>query len=287
MTKWWWPALAALGAVGVVVGGATLFAWTVSETQFERPDPAFDRLTAQVASIPGVSVQESARWVEAPVFLDPSSRISLEVDEAGLPAVLDTACTSEYGEHVAWSFRVRTDGGNAVSVHGPWEGRAGAGPCPEFGVDPADLLGPVDGLVRGLDLQAAVRDGVDGGAGRFSLLSIEDPAAVDALLPLVAHAEDLRDAAGVGADHPVEISGSMLSVLVRAGEQERYAAMLAELIEEHGVTGYFDSSDGTQIDGVDKVQVTAPESEHAAIEEVLRDSGLSVAELPVRFLPAS
>ena len=40
-------------------------------------------------------------------------------------------------------------------------------------------------------------------------------------------------------------------------------------------------------DGVDKVQVTAPESEHAAVEEALRESGLSIADLPVRFLPES
>ncbi|ROP56654.1 MULTISPECIES: hypothetical protein [unclassified Rathayibacter] len=47
------------------------------------------------------------------------------------------------------------------------------------------------------------------------------------------------------------------------------------------------SSDGTQSDGVDMVQVTAPESEQAAIEAALRESGLSIADLPVRFLPES
>ncbi|NQX17510.1 hypothetical protein [Rathayibacter sp. VKM Ac-2857] len=287
MTKWWGPALAALGSVAVVVGGVTLFSWTVSETQFPRADPGFDRLTAEVASVPGVGVQESARWVEAPVFLDPTSLIALDVDEASLPAVLDTACSTEYADHVAWSFRVRTDGGNAVSVHGSWEDPGGAGSCPEFGFDPAGLLGPLDDVVAGLDLQAAVWDGADGEAGRFSLLAIEEPAEVDALLPLVAHAEDLRAAAGVAADRPVEISGSRLSAMVGPGEQERYAAVLAELLERHGVTAYYDSSDGTQSDGVDKVQVTAPASEHAAIERVLSESGLSVAELPVRFLPES
>jgi hypothetical protein len=182
---------------------------------------------------------------------------------------------------------VLTDGGNAVSVHGPWEGPGGASRCPELDVDPAGLLGPLDDVVSGLDLQAAVWDGTDGRTGRFSLLAIEDPEAPGALLPLVAHAEDLRAAVGVAGDLPVEISGSRISALVRFGEQERYAALLAELLERHGVTGFYDSSDGTQTDGVDKVQVTAPESEHAAVEEALRESGLSIADLPVRFLPES
>ncbi|MCJ1673945.1 hypothetical protein MT355_11830 [Rathayibacter sp. VKM Ac-2929] len=78
-----------------------------------------------------------------------------------------------------------------------------------------------------------------------------------------------------------------ISALVRSGEQERYAALLAEPLERHGVTGFSDSSDGTQTDGVDKVQVTAPESEHAAIEVAPRESGLSIADPPVRFLPHS
>lgn len=287
MTRRWWLPLAAVAATGLAVGGATLFSWTISETPFDRPDPGFDRLTAQIASVPGVEVRESARWVEAPVFLDPTSRLVLDVDEASLPAVLETACSTEYADHVAWTFRVLTDGGNAVSVHGPWEGPGGASRCPELDVDPADLLGPLDDVVSGLDLQAAVWDGTDGRTGRLSLLAIEDPEAPDALLPLVAHAEDLAAAAGVAGDRPIEISGSRISALVQSGEQERYAALLAELLGRHGVTGFFDSSDGTQTDGVDKVQVTAPESEHAAVEEALRESGLSIAALPVRFLPES
>ncbi|QHF23002.1 hypothetical protein GTU73_02590 [Rathayibacter sp. VKM Ac-2804] len=287
MTKRWWLPLAAVAATGLAVGGATLFSWTISETQFDRPDPGFDRLTAEVAALPGVSAPESARWVEAPVFADPTSWIGVDVDRAGLAALLDTACATEYADPVSWSVRVRTDGGTALGVSSPADERPAGARCPDFGVDPAGLLGPLDGVADGLELQAAVREGVGGEGSRFSLIALEDPAGVVDLLPLVARAEDLRDAGGIAAGSLVEISGSTLSVLVRPGEQERYARLLAELIERHGVTGYFDSSDGTQSDGVDKIQVTAPEAEHAAIEEALRESGLSIAELPVRFLPAS
>ncbi|NQX05329.1 hypothetical protein HQQ82_12495 [Rathayibacter sp. VKM Ac-2856] len=286
MTKRWWLSLAAVAATGLAVGGATLFSWTISETQFDRPDPRFDRLTAQVADLPGVTAPESSRWVEAPVFADPTSWIGVDVDPAGLAALLDTACSTDYGDPVSWSVRVQTDAGTTLAVNSPADERPAGARCPDFGVDPAGLLAPLDSTVRGLELQAAVWPD-SGGGGHLALTALEDPADIADLLPLVARAEDLRAAAGVAAGSPVEISGVDLSVLVLPGEQERYAELLTELVARHGVTGYFAGAPGTQIDGVDKVQLVAPESEHAAIEELIGRSGLHVAELPVRFLPES
>lgn len=279
--------VAVLGAVGALLlcGGVVVFVWMIDETQFERPDDGFDRLTAQVESLPGVDVEASERWVEAPTFSDPSSWISLTVDEVGLPAALDAACSTEYPDTVTWSVRVATTGGTAVTMHSDPEARYAAEGerCPDFGFDTAGLVGRVDSTVPGVDLQAGVWDN-----GRFALVALEEqPEDLPSLLPLVAHAEDLRDAAGLAPDRSVEVNSSSLILHVEPGEQERYLALLTELAEQHGVTSYWADGGGTPTDGVDKVQVVAPDDEHAAIEEALRTSGLHVAEFPVRFLPES
>jgi hypothetical protein len=65
--------VAALAAVGVVVGTVAMFGWMIDETHFDRPHEGFDRLTAQIESLPGVSIDEKERWVEAPTFSDPPS----------------------------------------------------------------------------------------------------------------------------------------------------------------------------------------------------------------------
>ncbi|QHC67914.1 hypothetical protein GSU68_15970 [Rathayibacter sp. VKM Ac-2759] len=271
-----------LGAgVAVVLGGAAVvvFGWMIDETHFDRPDEGFDRLTAQIEGLPGVSVDGSERWVEAPAFAHPTSWIGLTVDEAGLPDLVDSTCASTYPDDVQWTVRVQTGAGSAVAVNSPAEGAAAQGSCLDSGLDTAALAERVGGAVGGLDLYASTR--LD---GTFALVALEEAdARITSLLPLVAEAEVLRDAAGADATAPVEIGGSTLAVLVEPGESERYRALLARLVDDHGVTRYY-ADGGEQIDGVPKVQIVAPDDQHAAIEAALRDSGLRIADLPVLFL---
>lgn len=275
--------VAALGSAGLLAGAITVFGWMIDETRFDRPDEGFDRLTTRLAGIPGVSVDASQRWVEAPTFLRPSSWVQLTVDESSLPALLDSACSSGYPDAVDWSLRVRTDGGNVVSASTDPEASRGASGdrCPDVGFDLLGVVDQVDRTAQGLDLQAAVWE-----EGRFALVSLdEDPLGLPALLPLVAGAEDLRDAAGLPRDRSVEVNSSQLILVVEPGEQERYAEVLTGLVAEHGVSSYWADGGGEQIDGVEKVQIVARESEQGPIEEALRTSGLHIADLPVRFLP--
>lgn len=278
VSKRWWLSIAAVGSVGLVVGASTLFGWMVDETRFDRPDEGFERLTTQVAGVPGVTVDASERWVEAPAFFDPSSQIQLTLDEASLPALLDVACSTRYADALSWSLRVRTEGGNVVSVHSTPDAPHGER-CPDFGFDALGLIGHVDSAVRGLDLQAAVWED-----GRFALATVDDAssAGLSALLPLVAHAEDLRAAAGLDPRRSVEINAPRLALVVEPGEQERYSDLLTDLVEEHGVSIYW-ATGGGQTD--EAVQMAAPDREHAGIQDAVRDSGLHVADLPVRFIP--
>ncbi|KQQ05600.1 MULTISPECIES: hypothetical protein [unclassified Rathayibacter] len=285
MAKKLWISLGALLAIGLGGAAIVVFVWMIDETHFDRPDEGFDRLTAQVESLPGASVDGSERWVEAPTFSDPTSWIGLSVDEAGLAEVIDTSCASPYPSEVMWTLRVRTDGGNSVTVNSPAEGAAASGPCLDSGLDAAALAERIGGAAQDLELYAS-----NAPDGPFALVALEegsvlddDAARISALLPLVTHAEALRDAAGVDSTVSVDIGGSLLSVLVEPGESERYRALLDRLVDEHGVTRYY-ADGGNQIDGVAKVQIVAPDDQHAAIEAAVRDSGLHIADLPVRFL---
>ncbi|PJJ70729.1 hypothetical protein CLV46_0254 [Diaminobutyricimonas aerilata] len=283
MSKGWWLAIAAFGSVSLLIGAVTVFTWMVDETHFDRPDERFDRLTAQVAEVPGVTVDASERWVEAPIFFEPNARIELSVEEASLPALLDAACTSPYRDSVSWSLRVRTEGANVVAVHSDPEDPHGARGerCPDFGLDVTGLIAHVDRAVPGLDLRATVW-----GRDTLALGTAEDvPDPLHDLLPLVAHAEDLRDAAGLHPDRLVEINAADLILVIRPGEQERYLELLTRLVEEHGVSSYWADGGGTPSDGVEKVQIVAPDQEHDEIEDALRASDLHVADLPVRFIP--
>nr|WP_315267044.1 hypothetical protein [Microbacterium lemovicicum] len=267
-----------VAAAGLALGGTVLLWWAIDETHFSRTDAAFDQLTDTLSAIPGVTLDGSERWVESPTFSDARAWIGATVDESALDAVREAACLSPYPDDVDWALRVSTDGGNAVTLS---IGEEGTGPCPLVGLDAVPLFDRLDGVVTGLALYANVQ-----ADGRLSLLAEEDPAdGVGGLLPLVAHAEDLRDAAGMDSTTAVEVGAPSLGVVVAAGEQQRLSAMLSALVDEHGVTRYF-ADDGPQIDGVDKVQVVAPAEEHRAVEARVRDSGLPVADLPVRFLPS-
>jgi hypothetical protein len=286
MGKRIWIVMGGLGATVIVFGGITMLGWMLNETQFDRQSDDFDNLTAHVETLPGVSVDDSKRWVEAPTFSNPSSRIGVTVDEANLPGLLDAACAGEYPETVSWSFRIETLEHNAVSLHGDSTPTdvSGGSECLNLGFDAVGLVGAVDiiapGASSGLDLQPTIWD------GQFAIVELgERVGGISTLLPLVAHAEGLRDAAGVDSDRSVEINANNLSLIINPGEQDRYSALLSDLVGDHGVESYWADGGGTQIDGVEKVQIVAPNEEHSAIEEAIRESGLHLADLPVRFIP--
>jgi len=278
MTKRIWIAVIGLAAVAIVGGAVTMFGWMVDETHFDRPSAGFDRLTTQVEALPGVSVDDAGRWVEAPAFWAPISHIGLTVDEANLPELLETACATEPGESISWSLSIETNGGAIVSVHGE-----PSGGCLDVGFDVAGFVAEAGRLVPGLDLQPTIWDD-----DQFALVALEDrPGSISTLLPLVDHADELLDAAGLGSTGSVEINSSALILAVQEGENDRYVALLTELVERHGVTNYWADGGGTPIDGVTKVQVTAPDREQGGIEAAIRASGLHVADLPVRFIPSN
>jgi hypothetical protein len=274
-----WLSAAAIGFVGVGIGALMVFGWTIDETHFDRPDEQFDRLTAESEATPGVSVDAKERWVEAPDFSDPSSWIRLTVEEAHLPGLLSAACASGYPDPVDWSLRVPTGAGTVVSIHTEPAGDPD-GHCLDFGFDAVGLVDEIAILDPGVDLQPTIWD--DGG---FALVVPDEETGIPDLLPLVDHAEDLRDAAGLDPRRPVEINAASLGLVILPGEHDLYLALLTDLAETHGVTRYWADGDGTPVDGVERVQIVAPDREHAAIEDAIRDSGLHVADLPVRFIP--
>ncbi|MBB5843992.1 hypothetical protein HD599_002315 [Conyzicola lurida] len=272
-----WLGVAVAAAVGAVFASLVVFVWTIDETHFDRPDESFDRLAARIEKTHGVTVDDSQRWVEAPTFSDPRSWIQLTVDEPDLPELLSTACAADYPDPVDWSLRVATDNGSVVSLAAA---PAGDVPCLDFGFDAPGLVAEIGRSVPNVELQASIWDN-----GRFALVVVDDDAgALPALLPLVDHAEDVRDAAGLDTSEPVEINAAALSVVIAADEHDRYLALLTDLAENHGVTS-FSADVGTQTDGIGKVQIRASSRERDGIENAIRTSGLPIADLPVRFLP--
>lgn len=278
-----WLAAIVVGVVGGLFGALMMFGWMIDETHFDRPDAGFNRLITQIEGAPGVNIDAKERWVEAPTFSDPRSWIQLTVDEKRLPGLLSIACASDYGDPVNWSLRVATDTGSVVSLYtdAASDDRVENAPCPDFGFDAAEVVDEAGRSLPGLDLQAAIWDN-----GRFALVALEDaPGTLSEMLPLVGRAEAMRDAAGLDRRHSVEINAATLGVVIRPEEHDLYLALLSELAEEHGVTSFWSDSGGTPIDGVAKVQVAAPDNEHAAIENAIRTSGLHIADFPVRFIP--
>lgn len=267
-----------LGVLAViVVGGGTvmMYGFLVDETRFDRPSAEFDVLRSDVAAVPGVRSVDAQRWVEAPTFSVPSSWVRITADAEAIPAVLDTACSTTYPEAVSWNLDVDTAAGTGVSLHAD----ATHG-CPDFGVDPGAVVAELDRLVPGIRIYASVGQG-----RRLVLSSVEEPASGFAdVLPLVENADDLRRAAGIGPDAVVEVGASLLIVDVEAGRGSATHSLLTTLADRYDVTGFFAGGSGTPVDGVDKVQVTAPAQHHAAITETIAGSGLPFATLPVAFL---
>ncbi|MCH6231919.1 hypothetical protein MK786_14300 [Microbacterium sp. CFH 31415] len=268
--------------VGLVVAALVLFAWMVNEEHFDRPSAEFDELASVIDTLPGVDSVQKERWVEAPTFSNPTSWMAVTVDQAGLPGLLDAACTTGYPDAVLWSFHVRTPSGTDVSVNGdsPSPSAVSGGTrCPDFGFDAVEVVDELDRVAPGLAVQPARWDET-----RFAFVEVEEArsAGFGHLLPLVAHAADLVAAAGLDSGTVVEINSSSLGVAVPPDEGDRYLALLTELADEHAVNSFW--ADGRETNGQARVQIVAPETQHAAIEELLRASGLDIADLPVRFL---
>ncbi|MFV7889951.1 hypothetical protein, partial [Enterococcus faecium] len=63
-----------------------------------------------------------------------------------------------------------------------------------------------------------------------------------------------------------------------------YAAMLRTLIDEYGVTDFWDGAGGgTPIDGVARTQIMGDPATRESVEAAVRASGLRLADAPVVF----
>jgi hypothetical protein len=282
--KYVWLSMGALAIVGVVFGAVVTFGWMIDETHFERPTPEFDDFERQVENLPGIDRVDKERWVEAPTFSNPTSWMSVTVNQAGFPRLLETACSTDYPDAITWSVRVRTAAGSEVSLHAAPTVPDAVGDdsrCPDFGLDAVRVVDELDRVAPGVAIQPAVWED-----GRLALVALEEdvPADVTHLLPLIEHADDLLAAAGLAGNHLVEINSANLGLILEPGESDRYLAMLTELAEDRAVSSYWADGGGTPIDGVEKVQIVAPDDQHAVIEEIIRSSQLHIADLPVRFL---
>ncbi|GAA1916152.1 hypothetical protein GCM10009775_05800 [Microbacterium aoyamense] len=275
-----WITLIVVIVGALVIGGLVLFSWMIDETHFDRPSAEFDALEEQVAALPHVEAVEKERWVEAPGFWTPTSWMAVTVDAAGLPALLELACANEYADPVTWSFLVVTPATAQVSLHST-EFPARATGCPDFGFDALSVVDAADRLAPGIPIQPSIWF-----EGTFALVALEDYAVSGYahLLPLVEHSDAWLAAAGLDAQDSVEINSMNLGMLIEPGESAAYLALLRELADEHAVTSFWADGAGTPTDGVEKVQIVAPDREHAAIEDLIRSSGLHITEMPVRFI---
>ena len=260
-----------LGGLGA--GGLLIFSWMVDETHFDRPSTEFDRLEAEIVAVPGVVAVEKERWVEAPIFSSPFSSLRVTLDRAALPPLLDLACSSGYADPVDWGLLVRTPTGAEVSIFS----EPAASGCPDFRLDALPTVDAVDRVAPGRSIQAAVWEN-----GRLSFSDLLEGRDISEMIPIVAGADELRRAAGVDDETEVEIAGSTLTVVVAAGEAPAYAALLRTLVDELGVTAFWDGAGGgAPIDGVAKTQVTGDPARLADVEAAIRSSDLRLADTPI------
>ena len=275
-----WLVVAGLSVLAALFVGLVLLAWMVNEVHFDRPSDEFDEFAARVDALPGVTAVEHERWVEAPAFWSPTSSMVVTVDEEGLPGLLDAACAADYADPVSWSFRVITLTAAEVALHGAPPVAGSASRCPDLGIDAVPLVAALDRAAPGLAVQPSIW-----AEGRLTFVALEDDmsSGYTHLLPLVEHSTELLAAAGLGADDAVEINSANLGALIHPDETDAYLAMLTEL-SVHGVSSYWGDSGDVSSDEIELVQIVAPESQHEAIEEIIRSSGLRLAGSPVRFI---
>ncbi|WP_461473914.1 hypothetical protein [Microbacterium sp. HJ5] len=278
-----WIAAAVVAAIGVLFA-LILLGWMADETHFDRPSEAFDDVHAQIEGLPGVESVEKERWVEAPTFADPTSWMSVTVDQAGLPGLIEAACAADYADPISWSIRVRTPAAATVSLHATPAARGVDGTlpqCPDFGFDAVRVVEALDRTAPGLAVQPSTWS-----PGRFVLVAVDEgrPAVLADLLPLVEHADDLVAAAGPDMGEFVEINSADLGLVLGPGEGAEYRALLTALVDDHGVTSFWADTDHTGTDEEATVQIVAPAGQRAEIEESIRASSLPVARFTVRFL---
>ena len=218
--------------------------------------------------------------MEAPTFANPTSWMRVTLDRAALPSLLDTACSSGYPDPVMWGLAVRTPSDAEVSVFADPVASTPSPGCPDFGLDLVATVDALDALVPGRSIQAAIWEN-----GRLSFSDLLDVRSdVAGMVPLVEAADELRRTAGVDPDAEVEISGPMLSAVVAPGDAPAYAVLLRTLVDDYGVTTFWDGAGGgTPIDGVEKTQIRCDPEDAAAVETAIRTSGLPLAETPILF----
>lgn len=265
-----------LAAIGLGGGFVLVFGWSIDETHFDRPSAEFDAFAAEIAALPGVGAVEKERWVEAPAFWSPMSSLRVTVERSGLPAVLEIVCSSRNADPIDWGLVVQTPARAQVWV---FADRTESG-CPDFRLDVVPTVDAVDRLAPGRSIQAAVWEN-----GRLSFSDLLDGRAeVSSMIPFVAAADDLRGAAGVEADREIEISGPQLTAVPAPGESAAYAALLRTIVDEYGVTEFWDGAGGgTPTDGVPRTQIRGDPASADAVEAAIRASGLRLADAPVVF----
>jgi hypothetical protein len=270
-----WTAVAVLAVISLAVGGFVLFAWSVNEVRFDRPSAAFDDRAREIEALPGVDDVQHERWVEAPLFGIPNSTLSIGVARSGLPELLDLSCSNGYEDAVAWSIRVRAAAAEVVLNSAPTT----PGECPDFGFDAIPLVDELARVAPKTSMQPSVWQ-----SGVLSLVAPnDDPSSgIAALLPVLENAANLVAAAGMDAEAALEVNSAHLGVIVAPGEQDEYVSLLRALIDERGVMSFWAS--GGWSDGVERIQVVAPEAQHGAIERLIASADLSIADLPVRFI---
>lgn len=273
--------LTVLVAAVVVLGGVAvvLFGLMSDETHFDRPSAEFDALEAEVVALPGVTAVAKERWVEAPIFSNPMSTVTVTLERSALPAVLDAACATDYPDPVTWGLVVGTPGGAEVSMFAE-RVASGTGPaCPDFRLDAVGAVDALDRIAPGRTVQLAVWD-----TGRLSVLDARDAldgrGTIADMLPFVARANEVRQAAGLDTDTEVDVSSTALFAAVGPGEGPRYADLLRRLVDEYGVTTFWDGAGG---DGAPSVRIGGGAAHAHEIEAAIRASGLRIAQAGVDF----
>ncbi len=270
--------LTVLVAAVVVLGGVAvvLFGLMSDGTHFDRPSAEFDALEAEVVALPGVTAVAKERWVEAPTFSNPMSTVTVTLERSALPAVLETACATDYPDPVTWGLVVGTPGGAEVSMFAERVASGTGSACPDFRLDAVGAVDALDRIAPGRTVELTVGD-----TGRLFVLDTPDVGRTIAdVLPFVARVDELRQAAGLDAE--VNVNSVALSVVVGPGEGPRYADLLRTLVDEYGVTSFHEfTGGGVPSQGAPGVRIGGDAAHAHEIEAAIRASGLRISQMRV------